>query len=111
MATLAELITDVDDLLLDRSFYNVLETHISMLREDSGTLALTVPDLTASIYAGDYYGLLNHLSIDKKFHYIVMRVNGLYSSGDYKGEDVVVLYPPPGAMNSIFILQNSKETT
>lgn len=111
MSTLAELITEPDDLLLDRNFYNVLESHIPFLKKDSGTTVMTISDLTASIYAGDFYGLLNHLGIDKKFHYIVLRINDLYSSSDYLGTDVVVLVPAVGLMNSIFILQNSKETT
>lgn len=110
MSTLAERITETDDLLLDRDFYNVLESHITFLKENAGTTELTIPGLTASIYAGDFYGLLNHLNIDKKFHYIVLRCNGLYASGDYDGICDTVVLPPIGTMNSIFILQNSKES-
>jgi len=60
---------------------------------DNKLSALNIEPAIAYKYQGDFYGLLDHLSIPKQYHRSVMVVNGLTNSTDYDGEKTVVIVP------------------
>jgi len=68
----------------EHNFMVLLESHLTMLRT-SNIRIVTVSKHQGYKYEGDLYGLLQDLAITKKFHYIVMRVNGYEASNDFKG--------------------------
>jgi hypothetical protein len=102
---------EIDDEENNEAFYRLQETHLEYLRNHTGNRILTVPELQADIYAGDYYGLLNYLRIDKKYHYLVMRINGLFSSGDYNGENVSVIVPSFDVVNRFMTIYATRHQT
>lgn len=74
-----------DPRVLEDSYYVLLETHIPMLRKDPKTRLIEINGQQAEKYTGDFHGLLDSLFIDKKYHYLITRVNGLNCSTDYDG--------------------------
>jgi hypothetical protein len=51
----------------------------------------TVSELIAYKYIGDFYGLLDYLKVQKRFHRVLLFLNNLKSSADYKGEFTSIL--------------------
>lgn len=80
-----------DSIAIDRDYYVLLETHIAYIRSLSSYVS--IPPNTASIYQGDFDGLLENMRIPKKYHYLIRRINGIVNSVDYDGETTSVLLP------------------
>ncbi len=74
-----------EDLVKERDYYELLESHMTYMKAHRSTKVLNVGLDQAAIYKGDFYGLLNSLHVDKKYHYPIMRANGLFSSSEYDG--------------------------
>lgn len=91
------------------NFYTLQETHITYLTNHYETQQLVFEAQKAEKYKGDFYGLLDFLSIDKKYHYLIMRVNGYYCSSDYEGDRNYILLPSLSEMGKIFSIYNSIE--
>lgn len=93
----------------DEAYYVLLETHITFLKNHSETKLIEVTGREGDMYCGDFYGLLDSLSIDKKYHYLIMRMNGLVSSTDYTGEQLAFLVPNPKVISAIVSTYGSRE--
>ena len=61
--------------------------------KQTNSRVLNIQPTIAYKYQGDFYGLLDHIGIDKHHHYFVMRHNNLLHSTDYTGEELVVNIP------------------
>ncbi len=84
MSLLSEL-TLPDPRVLREDYYVLLESHIPMLRSHAETQLIEINGQQAEKYTGDFHGLLDSLRIDKKYHYLITRVNGYNCSTDYDG--------------------------
>ena len=82
-----------DSRYLEGKVIQILEDHLTDLKNDTGNTLLPVTEHLNYKYEGDLYGLLNELSIIPKYHYITMRINGLENSTDYKGDLPYVIFP------------------
>ena len=109
MAGLKDNIPEPDDDIADVNYYTLQETHITYLKNYPGSKTVAVEGQIADKFAGDFHGLLDFLRIDKKYHYLIMRVNDLYSSADYSGEVTEVFVPPIGVINQLFTIFGSIE--
>lgn len=98
-----------EDIVRERDYYEVLESHLTYIRNHSSTKVIDVGLDQAAIYKGDFYGLLNSLSVNKKYHYPIMRVNGLLCSADYDGKTSEILRPAEDTINSIITIYQSVE--
>lgn len=98
-----------DDIAKDPEYYEVIESHLSFMRAHRSTKTITVALNQAAIYKGDFYGLLNSLHVDKKYHYPIMRVNGFLSSSDYDGLLSEILQPSEEVINDIITVYLSVE--
>ena len=86
------LINDIEDIYYDKDFLILIESYLTHLRNSTKVTFVNVNDAKNYKYVGDFYGLLNEFRIDKKYHYIVLRINKLNNSGDYKGNlDIIIL--------------------
>ena len=61
-------------------------TALSDLKTRGITKTVDIDPVVARRYAYDYYGLLAHLNIDKKYHYPHMLVNNLTNPTQFKGD-------------------------
>lgn len=87
------LMSDVtDDIYFSSEFAVAIESHLDYLRIYNPQY-VTISDLQSYKYEGDLYGLLQELKYEKKFHYVIARVNGYKNSNDYNGEIVTLIIP------------------
>jgi len=91
--SLISAMTVPGDWILEEQFYVLLESHLSFLRNHALTKITEVKLQQAEKYTGDFHGLLDTLAIDKKFHYLITRLNGLNCSTDYKGTNAFIIMP------------------
>lgn len=93
----------------DLNYYVLLETHIPYLKTHEQTQYVEVTGQQAEMYRGDFHGLLDSLRVNKKYHYIVTRVNGLLSSTDYDGVTTGIYVPNPSTISSFLATYESIE--
>lgn len=67
----------------------------------------TVTPAIAYKYQGDFYGLLDTLSVPKQYHYILMRYNGFLHSGDYDGLNTEIKLPDLKMIDKLRQLYNT----
>lgn len=87
------LSTVIEDVYYDHDFIIMIESNMSTLRSNPNVRMLSVDVLKSYKYEGDFYGLLDDLNIDKKFHFIVLRFNGYTSSADFVADIEYILMP------------------
>jgi hypothetical protein len=74
----------VSDIYYDTQFRNVLEDHMTFLREHPKTSIASVKVRDAYKYEGDLSGLLSAMNIEKSMHWVIMRMNNMTSPSDVK---------------------------
>jgi trehalose-6-phosphate synthase len=77
-------IVEGDDVYYTKGFMDVLEAHMQYLRKSHKSTSYTVDKDIAHIYQGDLYSYLNFRGIAQRLHWITMRMNGYYSSFEFK---------------------------
>lgn len=92
---------NIEETYYNEDFLHMLESHMTLIKQSQNGLILPVSALQKGKYEGDFYGLLDDLRVDKKYHYIVMRFNGLISSADYAGDSDTVMIPDYGLIDNI----------
>jgi hypothetical protein len=102
------LTTEVEYAYSDPAFLIIIESHLTHLRTTDGARVLPVTEQQGFKYEGDFFGLLDDLTIDKKYHHIVLRVNDLHSSADYKGDMSHVMIP---SFSEVDMLKNVYQTS
>lgn len=103
-----DLVPTIEYTYSDPNFLIIIESHLTHLRSSEGVRLLTVKEQQGYKYEGDFFGLLDDLQVDKKYHHIVMRINDLQSSADYKGDLTHVLIP---SFNEVDTLKNVFQTS
>lgn len=88
-----KLIKRQDPTFYDPNFISLLESHLTYLRTTGNIRQVVVTEHQLYKYEGDLYGLLDDLSIEKKYHYIVGRVNFYESSNNFTGENRYLIIP------------------
>ena len=106
--SLLSILPQDNDNMKDEAYFRLLESHLSFLRNHPSNTIASATGQVADMFEGDFYGLLNHLRVDIKYHYITMRVNGLYCSSDYDGTQTEIVIPSRDAVNRIDIIFNSR---
>lgn len=99
--------SSVDQVYYDRDFMNNLEAHLTYLRTKGEIRIAPVSDHLGYKHEGDLFGLLDSLNILKKFHYIVMRVNGYEHTADFKGDIDYLVIPD---LNEVEMLRSVWQT-
>lgn len=103
-----DLLTDAgDDTFYDENFHVVLESHLSYFKNNDYTVVRTIESIYTYIYEGDFYGLLDYLSIPKRYHYFILRLNGYNSPNDLKKDTPSIILPD---FNMVDILQQQYQT-
>lgn len=74
-------------------FRNMLEDHMTFLREHPETIVIEVTPMQAHRYEFDQAGLFNALNIPTQLHWIVMRMNR-FTSPNQVPEDLMSLMVP-----------------
>lgn len=109
--SLLDMLSIPEDVVKERDYYELFESHVTYLKNLSSTQVTSITEHQASIYQGDFYGLLYKLGVEKKYHYPIMRVNGLLASSNYDGKTTEIILPSLSEMNAITTIYSSNETT
>lgn len=92
----------------DPGFLTLIESSLTYLRGLSGNYIITATEQQSYKYEGDFFGLLNELGIEKKYHHVVMRVNNLLTSSDYKGDFKDIIVP---SLDEVALLKTTYQTS
>ncbi len=97
----------------DKTFYEegfmiALEAQLSYLKSLPTNRAYTVTPHIANKHKGDFYGLLDHLDIPKKYHYLILLINNLLSSSDYSDSQLTIILPDVGEIDLIKAVYNTR---
>lgn len=98
-----------DSNVLVPGYYVLLESHIPMLRKHKDTRLIEINGQQAEKYTGDFHGLLDSLLINKKYHYLITRVNGMNCSTDYDGLRKSFYIPSMDAIGAFLATYGSHE--
>ena len=98
-----------DEEVLDPQYYILLETHVHYLKKHPGTQLVEVTGQQAEKYIGDLSGLLDSLAVDKKYHYLIARVNDLIACTEYDGKKTLLLIPDTNIARQFMTIFNSRE--
>lgn len=90
---------NIESINNDPKYIDMLESHLTYFRTLNTNTLIAVSNQLNYKYEGDFYGLLTELGVDRNHHYLVMRLNGLAHSGDYKGNLDNVLIPDISEVN------------
>lgn len=102
IANLLEPKENLEEVYFDTDFIKHIESFMTKLRASPNIkIRNEFTPVISYKYEGDYFGLLDYLNIEKKYHYIVLRFNGYTSSSDFKGNDLYVLVPDLNEIENI----------
>ncbi len=105
---LTSFLPTIEYTYINPKFLLLIESHVQHLKTSAGSRLLDVTSQQSVKYQGDFFGLLDDLQVDKKYHHIVMRVNNLHSSADYTSDMKMVIVPP---LAEIELLKNTFDTS
>lgn len=87
------MLDSVSSVYFSEGFQSMLENHILLLIQSSGTQVMPVKNAIAHQFEGDFYGLLTSLDIPDQYHFTILRCNGFYSPTDYRSTLVNIIIP------------------
>lgn len=68
-------------------FKHMLEDHLTYMQKHESVTVFMPDTALRAKYKGDFYGLLKHYQFDDRYHWVIMRLNGLHASDDYTGDE------------------------
>lgn len=82
------------DLYYSEGFRVLIEQHLNDLKSYRGNTYLTVSQLDLEVWEGNLYGYLFSQRVPVFQHWIIMRMNGMDSTLDFRGEHLEQLMLP-----------------
>lgn len=93
MTVLSLMASPGPDIYHTATWRRLVETHLIYLRRLRASDVVVIEPHVAYKYEGDFFGALTDLNIPQYMHWTIMRVNGLYSPAEFKGEAVTLMVP------------------
>ena len=101
--TLSERLSIVGDSdFSNETFRLLLEDHFPNLINSEQAYILDVDLAEALHYKNNFYGLLSAMRIEQKYHWIIMRANGMTSSLTFDGDMVKLIHPDLNMVDSLY---------
>lgn len=82
-----------DPYMYSIGFRNLIENHIEFLQNHLSTTYVPLRSHDEIVWRGDFYGLLQTIKVPQNLFWITLRVNGLHSTFDYRGDKEAILIP------------------
>lgn len=89
------------DIFYNDDFRNTIEAHLDYLRTHEETTTLYLEPHIVYRYEFDMYGLLMNYSIKPYMHWIILRLNNLYSMNSFPKDLSQLLVPSESVVNQI----------
>ena len=87
------MISDGASIYYDIKFRNIIEDHLTFLRESNDLTMISIESSMAYKYEGDLFGLLFHYKVTFEYHWIVMRLNNMTNPNQTKNTLLSLLIP------------------
>lgn len=101
--TLSEKLMSIGDPdFSDVTFRLLLEDHLPNIKSSDQTTILDVDPSEALHYKNNFYGLLSAMRIEQKYHWIIMRANGIENTLTFNGEMSKLLHPDLNMVDSLY---------
>lgn len=84
---------DFNPSYVTKGFRDMLEDHLQWLIVHPKSTLVTPAGNHITTHRYDFYGLLHAIQIPADYHWLCMRMNGLTSPHEYKGEYQPILLP------------------
>lgn len=94
------------DLFYDSDFRNVLEDHMTFLRQNYCQTVVLAPD-EAYQWRSDFFGLLQAKGIPRQYHWLMMRINNYTSPNQFPEDAIAILQPDFTVIDKIAQSHNS----
>ena len=94
------------ELYYQEKFKQTIEDHLPLLKEKVTTQPIESYLQTQCKY--NFYLLLNRLNVSYKYHWVVLRVNGLHTPQDYTGEKMFIYLPDFKQVDRLMQVYNTK---
>lgn len=92
MALIDLMVNAGEDLFYDPGFRNVLEDHMTYLREQYSQMVMLRPDESYQ-WRGDFFGLLDGRNYARKYHWVILRLNQYTSPTQFDEDTLAILVP------------------
>ncbi len=89
------------DVFYTKAFKDVLEAHMGFLRNHQNTRNLPINDHDKVVYNGDLGGYLNSVKTPLHLHWVIMRMNNMYSMYDFGPHIQTLLIPEESTVDKI----------
>ena len=86
-------ISSGSDVFYSKGFMDVLESHLNYFRSSPNSYTIQVDAKKSHIYDGDLFGYLNEKGVDQQYHWLIMRINSLYSNSEFGPEKTTLIIP------------------
>lgn len=91
----------------EEDFCQVLDSHLTYLRENGNTTVRVVDNKYMGAFLGDFYAILSNMQIDPRYHRIIMLLNGLTNPINYDGQLKQIFIPDLTLIDVIFSVYNT----
>lgn len=89
-------------------FKVVIEDHLPILsRSDNIEKIIPVAPIDAARWEYDFEGLLRFLGVQPQYHWATTRVNGLYSSDEYRADMMQIKIPSKEIIDRLYNYYNT----
>lgn len=89
-------------------FRIVLDSHLHLFQNSNMHSIITIDKGKAYVWEGDFYGLLDDLKIDRKLHWLTMRLNNIVSQFNFDIDISFLKIPKEDEVNKIYNLYRTK---
>lgn len=93
-----------------KAFKDVLEAHMGYLRTHQNTRNLPINDHDKMVYRGDLGGYLNSVKTPLYLHWVIMRMNNMYSMYEFGPDTQTLLIPEESTIDKLrqqFVSKNN----
>lgn len=87
------MVAEGPSLYYEEGFRNLIESHLTFLREHPQTSPLTQKPHSGYKYENDFYGYLQDHNVPSHLHWIILRINGMTSPMEFGGEEEFIWIP------------------
>ena len=95
------------DLYYNESFKTLVEQHLTDLKNYKGNTYLTITPMDLDVWEGNLYGYLASQRVPVFQHWIIMRMNGMDSTLDFRGNFDKLILPDIENINRLRELHNT----
>jgi hypothetical protein len=107
--TLSEKLSSIGDVdYSDVTFRLLLEDHLPNIKLSDQATVLDVDPSESMHYKNNFYGLLSAMRIEQKYHWIIMRANGIENTLTFDGIMSKLLHPDLNMVDSLYSTWRTK---